>query len=101
MEPGGHLDEKVSKPRNWVPLGYKPWPPPHGPGRNPRLRGDFHVIDGRVWFRNLLAHFTHGLEVRSQSILKVSARLFFGVALRLHIRKRPVNTRSSPSLSVR
>src|SRR5260370_37969141 len=45
-----------------------------------RLCGDFDVIDGRVWFRDRLAHFAHGLEVCHQGILKVPARLFLGVA---------------------
>src|ERR1700690_2867451 len=50
------------------------------PSGSHRLRGDFHVIDGRVWFGNLLAHFTQSLEVGSQGILKVPARVFLRVA---------------------
>src|SRR6266849_3042423 len=45
-----------------------------------RLCGDFHVVDGRVWFRDRLAHFTHGLEVLNQGILEVPARLVLAVA---------------------
>src|ERR1700690_535015 len=49
------------------------------PSGSHRLRGDFHVIDGRVWFGNLLAHFTQSLEVGAQGILKVPARVFLRV----------------------
>ena len=33
-----------------------------------------------LWFRDRLAHLTHGLEVRNQRVLKVPARFFFRVA---------------------
>src|ERR1035437_7225507 len=53
---------------------------PTVPPRTSRLGRDFHVIDGRVRFRNRLAHFTHSLEVRNQGTLKVPTRLFLRVA---------------------
>jgi len=46
------------------------------------LCGDFRVVYGRMRFRDLLAHFPYGLEVCSQSIPKVAARLFLGIAHR-------------------
>jgi hypothetical protein len=46
------------------------------------LSSDLDVVHRRMWFRDWLAHFTHGLEVRGQSVLKVAARLFFVLACR-------------------
>ncbi len=41
---------------------------------------DFYVIYGSAGFRNRLADFTHGIEVRSQGLLKAATRVCLGVA---------------------
>ncbi len=78
----------------------------HGPlealvrsAKNRRPGGDFHVLHGCAWFRDWLTHLTHGLEVCDRGILEVLTRPPY--RRRPHIPRRPVNRRSSPSLSIR
>lgn len=44
------------------------------------LSGDFDVVHGGLWFWNLFADLTHSVEMGTQRVLKVSSRLFLGVA---------------------
>ena len=50
-------------------------------GGGGRSGGDFHVVDGRLRFRDWLADFIHSVEMLSESVLEISSlNLILGVA---------------------